>query len=85
MTAFSWQHRRKVALEKALYRSIHLCRCNPDYCMQHIAEARLNPTKKVLKEPNIEAKKRIVHEHEIRMKLTTVPSVERPKRLNRSE
>ncbi len=79
----SWKHSLDRALEKQLYRSIHLCRTNPDYRLSFPAEVAKNPNRKVLLEPNPEAKKRILHEHEVRIRNNLMPTVERPKRLNR--
>ncbi len=79
----NWQYSQKKALEKALYRSIHQCRCNPDYRLKYVAEAKANPTLKVLLSPNVEARKRIEHEYALRVKMVTPPPVARPARLNR--
>ncbi len=79
----SWTHCLERALEKALYRSIHLCRTNPDYRLKYPAEARANSGGKVMLQPNPEAKKRILHEHEVRIRNNLVPIVDRPKRFNR--
>ncbi len=79
----SWKHCIDRALKKQLYRSIHLSRTNPDYKLKHPAEVASNPEKKLLIVPNKEAEKRILHEHEVRVRNNQVPNVERPKRLNR--
>ncbi len=80
----SWDYSIKRALAKKLYRSIHLCRCNPDYKLKHPSEARLDPKNHNCSKVNVEAEKRIIHEHELHVKLNTAPTVIRPKRLNRS-
>ncbi len=79
----SWTHCIERALKKQLYRSIHLCRTNPDYRLKFPNEVRANAKGEVLKTPNKEAEKRILHEHEVRIRNNQVPAVERPKRLNR--
>ncbi len=79
----SWEHSIERALEKQLYRSIHLCRTNPDYRLKYPAEFKENPSGKLLTVPTASARKRILHEHEVRIRNNIVPTVERPKRLNR--
>ncbi len=71
------------ALKKQLYRAIHLCRTNPDYQLKYPQEVKQNPSKKLLRVPTQEAVKRINHEYEVRVRNNIVPTVERPKRLNR--
>ncbi len=83
--AFSWKRHQEKALAKALYRSIHQCRCNPDYKLKHVGEAKANPKLEVLKTVNPEARKRIEHAHIVHLKLVTPPVVQRPARVNRSE
>ncbi len=80
----NWTYSINKALEKQYVRSIHLCRTNPDYRILHPAEAKQNPTNKVLVSPTVEAKKRIDHEHEVRIRNNFPPAVERPKRFNKS-
>ncbi len=79
----SWRHCIERALDKQLYRSIHLCRTNPDYKLRFPNEVKLNPTGKLLLSPNQEARKRILHEHEVRIRNNIVPKIDRPKRFNR--
>jgi len=79
----SWKHCIERALEKQLYRAIHLCRTNPDYKLKYPQEVKENPTGKVLLSCTASAKKRIEHEHMVRIRNNIVPTVERPKRLNR--
>jgi len=79
----SWRHCIERALKHQLYRAIHLCRTNPDYQLRFPAEIKQNPDKKVLSVPTSEANKRILHEHEVRVRNNIVPQVERPKRFNR--
>ncbi len=64
---------------KLLERSITLNRVNVDYQIKYPSEARLPASEKVSNEARI----RITKEHNVRMRRTTVPIVERPKRLNR--
>ncbi len=80
----SWTYSIEKALQKKLYRSIHLCRTNPDYRIQHPAEAKLDPKLQNITKVNTEAEKRIIHKHEVMVKLAIPPKVIRPKRLNRS-
>ncbi len=79
----SWRHCIERALDKQLYRSIHLGRTNSDYRLRFPNEVKSNPEGKVLSSPNLEAKKRILHEHEVRVRNNIVPTVDRPKRFNR--
>ncbi len=81
----NWNYSQEKALAKALYRSIHLCRCNPDYRLKHVAEAKLDPKRENISKVNIEARKRIEHDIEAHIKMVTQPSVARPARFNRSE
>ncbi len=71
------------ALEHKLYRAIHLARSNPDYQIKYPSELRNNPEGKVLLHCHKEAEKRIIHDHEKMIRLSIVPTVERPKRFNR--
>ncbi len=79
----SWNHCLERALNHRLYRSIHLNRTNPDYRLKFPNEVRANAQGKVLMSPSPEAKKRILHEHEVRIRNNLVPIVKRPARLNR--
>ncbi len=79
----SWQHCIDRALLHQLYRAIHLCRTNPDYLLKCPSEVKQNPEHKVLLVPTSEAKKRIQHEHDVRVRNNVVPVVDRPKRFNR--
>ncbi len=79
----NWEICVKRALKHKLYRAIHLARTNPDYMIKYPNETRGNPDKKVLLHCHKEAEKRIIEEHEKMIKLSIVPIVERPKRLNR--
>ncbi len=79
-----WKYSQKKALEKALYRSIQLCRTSPDYRMKFPSEAKANPKGLVLTEPHPEAVKRITHDYGVRISNAFAPKVERPKRMNKS-
>jgi len=79
----SWKHCVDRALKHQLYRAIHLCRTNPDYKLRFPSEVKANPQQKVLINPTKEAEKRILHEHEVRVRNNIVPRVERPVRFNR--
>ncbi len=83
-TPFSWIKHQKKSLDKALYRSIHLARCNPDYQLKFPSECRDNPSRHVLHKCHPEAEKRIMHDHSVRLHMVTPPIVKRPERLNRS-
>ncbi len=80
----SWDYSIEKALNKKLYRTIHLCRTNPDYRLKYPSEARLDPELKNITKVNIEARKRVIHEHGQAVKMSMAPRVIRPKRLNRS-
>ncbi len=83
MTSF-WERQQSKSLSKKLYRSIQLCRCNPDYQIKYPNEFRdLNKYASINK-LHPEAMKRINHEHEVRLKMSTMPTVIRPVRLNRN-
>ncbi len=81
---FSWHLHQEKALQKKLYRAIHLARTNADYQLKYSSECRGNPERNVLHDCHPEAQKRIEHDHGIRVQMTTPPTVDRPKRLNRS-
>ncbi len=81
---FNWPKAIHRALEKKKHRAIHLARTNPDYKIAHPNECRDNPENKILLCCHPEAEKRITEEHIKMIKLSVVPTVERPKRLNRS-
>ncbi len=78
-----WKVSQKRSLETQLRRAIHLERCNIDYQILHPSESRSNPDRKVLKQCHPEAKVRILKKHEKWLAVHMVPSVIRPKRLNR--
>jgi len=80
---FNWHKATHRALEKQLYRAIHLARTNIDYQIKYPNECRDNPTGKKLEHCHPEAQKRILKEHEKILMLAIVPDVDRPKRLNR--
>ncbi len=80
---FTWAKQCEKALQHKETRAIHLARTNPDYQMKYPNECRDNPEKKVLTCCHPEATKRILEEHEKILRLSIVPDVERPKRLNR--
>ncbi len=82
MTSF-WEHRKKVAIDTQLRRAIHLARCNIDYQVKHPNECRDNPEHKLLKKCHPEAEKRIRKDMEKLQARAEMPTVERPKRLNR--
>ncbi len=79
----NWNHCLKRAEKHQLYRAVILARVNPDYRMMYPAEAR-NSENITQTKMNIEAVKRIEHDHQVRKKLSLVPIVDRPKRLNRN-
>ncbi len=79
----NWPYCITRALQHKKYRAIHLARTNIDYQIQHPNETRDNPEKKVLTHCHKEAEKRIIEEHEKMIRLAIIPTVERPKRLNR--
>lgn len=79
----SWTHCIERALDKQLYRAIHLCRTSADYKLKYPTEVAQNPSGKILLKCTKEAEKRIRHEHEVRIRNNLVPIVERPKRFNR--
>ncbi len=60
-----------------------MSRTNPDYRLSFPAEVAKNPSRKVLLVANPEAQKRILHEHEVRIRNNIMPTVDRPKRFNR--
>ncbi len=80
----SWAYSIDRALEKKLYRTIHLCRTNPDYRLKYPAETKLDTNRQNTMKINTEARKRVEHEHILMLKRNIVPNVIRPKRLNRS-
>ncbi len=79
----NWKYSQDKALEKALYRNIHIARTSPDYAIKHPAEVKVNSKHLVLKEVHPEAKKRIEHEFSIRIRNAFQPTVKRPARLNK--
>ncbi len=81
---FNWAKACAKALEKQKYRAIHLARTNPDYQLKYPVELRDNPEGKVLLCCHKEAEKRLLEEHEKILKLSVVPTVDRPQRLNRT-
>ncbi len=78
-----WHKHQHKALQKKLYRAIHLARNNPDYRLKYPNEARDNPKQEVRKTCHKEAEIRILKEHEQICNRARVPDVERPKRMNR--
>ncbi len=79
---FNWKKACDRALKKQYYRSIQLARTNSDYQVKYPNECRDNPDGKNICHP--EAKKRLLEAHEKILRLSIVPSVERPKRMNRN-
>ncbi len=79
----NWKYSQKKALEKALYRNIHIARTSPDYKLKFPSEVKVNPKGLVLKLPHPEARKRIEHDFEMRIRNAFQPKVERPARLNK--
>ncbi len=79
----NWKYSQKKALEKALYRNIHIARTSPDYKLKHAAEVRINPKGLILSLPHPEARKRIEHDYAVRIRNSFQPSVQRPARLNK--
>ncbi len=79
---FNWKKACARALEKQLYRSIHLSRTNQDYQIKFPNECRDNPNG--LSKCHPEAQKRLLKEHEKILRLSIMPTVIRPKRLNRN-
>ncbi len=80
---FNWPKAISKALEKKKYRSIQLARINKDYQIKYPNECRDNPDGKIVIHCHPEAEKRILKEHEKMLRLAIVPTVDRPKRLNR--
>ncbi len=78
-----WEHRKAEAIKTQLRRAINLARTNPDYQMKHPNECRDNPSHKILTQCHPEAKKRIIQEMTKKHHNAEMPTVERPKRLNR--
>ncbi len=81
---FSWPKAQKVALEKALYRTTVLRTCNPDYQIKYPNECRNLQSCDVKTHVHPEAKKRIIHDQQVRIRKVTPPIVVRPVRLNRT-
>ncbi len=85
MTSF-WEQAKLKYLEHCKYRAIHLARCNPDYYINHTQEHKdqLSQSEKHCFNHHCpEADKRITKEVEVKQRYALVPTVERPKRLNR--
>ncbi len=80
-----WKYSQRKALEKRLYRNIHIARTSPDYQITYPAEVKVNPKKLVLKAPHPDAKKRIEHDFMVRIRNSFQPKVERPERFNKIE
>ncbi len=78
-----WEKHCEKALKHQKTRAIHLARCNPDYQVKYPNECRDNPDRKILLCCHPEAEKRILKEHENILKLSIVPPVDRPTRMNR--
>ncbi len=78
-----WQKHAEKALAHQEYRAIHLARTNPDYQIKYPNECRDNPDRKILECCHPEAHTRILEEHEKILRLSVVPAVDRPTRLNR--
>ncbi len=81
---FLWKMATERALQKKLYRAIQLARNNPDYQLKYPQEHKQNPEGKVLSHCHKDAEIRITKEHITTLRNSQVPSVERPKRLNRN-
>ncbi len=80
---FTWPWAQDRAERKQEYRSIHLARCNSDYQIEHPEEVRCNPESKILSCCHPEAKKRIHKKHLQILQKATVPTTEKPPRMNR--
>jgi len=78
-----WKYSQEKALQKALYRNIHIARTSPDYAIKYPAEVKINPKHLVLKLSHPEAKKRIEHDFVLSIRNSFQPKVERPQRLNK--
>ncbi len=81
-----WEIECKNALEKQLYRSIHLARTNPDYQIAHPTETKFQLSKAEsgnCHECQPDAVKRITEAVTKKQQFYIMPAVERPKRLNR--
>ncbi len=78
-----WKKQRDKAIAHRLIRSIHLQRGNLDYQIKYPNESADNPNNVIKTSPHPEAKIRITKEFATMMKRANVPSVIRPKRLNR--
>ncbi len=81
--SFNWKKATNRALEHQYQRAIAEARTNITYQVKYPNECRDNPDCKILHHCHPEAKKRILEEHEKILMTSTVPVVERPKRLNR--
>lgn len=85
MTHF-WHQQQEQALSKALYRSIHLGRTNPDYIALHPTEHKFQSAQAdqhCYDKCTPEAKDRITKLVKKKQKFYHIPTVERPKRINR--
>ncbi len=81
--SFNWKKATIRALEHKYQRSIAMARTNITYQIKYPNECRENSEHKILIHCHPEAKKRILEEHEKILLSSTVPVVDRPKRLNR--
>ncbi len=80
---FTWKLATARALKHQYQRAIDEARTNITYQVKYPNETRENPDHKVLHHCHAEAKKRLLENHEKILMSSTVPSVERPKRVNR--
>ncbi len=78
-----WVRRKRIAIETQYERAINAARCNPDYQRKYPQEHKSNPECKILKACHPDAKKRIEKEMLIKQRSSVIPTVERPKRMNR--
>ncbi len=80
MTSF-WEKHREKGLNKRLQRSIHQARTNIDYQIKHPNEKPASG--QIKKEPHADAKKRIQDQQIKILKNSNVPTIVRPKRINK--
>ncbi len=71
---FTWKYATERALQHQYYRSIQLARTNIDYQVKYPNECKNHQ----------EAEKRLLKEHELILKNSLVPTVDRPMRMSKS-
>jgi len=80
---FTWHKEQSHALEKLLFNTI-LLRANPDYQIKYPNECRNLSSCDTKTHVHPDAKKRITHDFQKKIKQITPPTIDRPVRLNRS-